>query len=287
MGLVTGTFSVITNDRVDYHCPGCGKEVWAYRGFQGTRCWDCPGTILGGIVRGGTGNIPILKDIGDSITQTTSDLVTNTKRYYYCEGCGKEKWAYGSFKGTRCFECSGPLAILDGTRKVVVNSTIKPITVDLFFKKGPRPRHLSPRGLNKDTEIYRIKVKSVWICHGLIGGVSSVFTGPLTNKAVTHWWVEIETYDDDEWYCAQFDGNNELRLSRHKSEDGVTTCGTRAGGNKHQNCDITTKHTDNLHDRNKTRKISHVIDFMKKYDSAYDILDNNCQHFARALWRFI
>ena len=39
-------------NRVDYTCPGCGREVWALSMWAGNVCWKCPGTILHGIVKG-------------------------------------------------------------------------------------------------------------------------------------------------------------------------------------------------------------------------------------------
>ena len=39
-------------NKVYYKCPGCGDEVWAASTWAGNTCWNCPGTIAHGIVKG-------------------------------------------------------------------------------------------------------------------------------------------------------------------------------------------------------------------------------------------
>ena len=36
--------------------------------------------------------------------ETIVDTVTDNRQYYKCPGCGKEVWAYGSFKSNTCCE---------------------------------------------------------------------------------------------------------------------------------------------------------------------------------------
>lgn len=292
MGVVTATFGVITNTRIYYDCPGCGNEVWAYPGFEGNRCWNCPGTIFQGLTRSVTGKMPIVSDITDSITTTTSDIVTDTRRSYYCKGCGKKKWAYGTFKGTKCWECNGPLNIIEGPTKFTINSTIGPGTFINDLSNGisggkvrhKGPRHLSPSGLKQYTSIKEIRVYSAWIYHGAVGFLVGILSVPLTSNAFTHWWVEIETENSNEWYCAQFNGDCELELTRHYSRYGAREQGKSvASREKYEWKDLTKKHEYSPNNR----MMYHVVNFMKTYDNKYDLIDNNCQNFARALWRHL
>ena len=65
-------------------------------------------------------------------------------------------------------------------------------------------------------KVVKMRVISVWMDHGSIATIGSVFSG-LVGSPVTHWWVEIETEDPDIWYCAQFkkiNGVNDLYLRK-------------------------------------------------------------------------
>jgi len=60
-------------NKVYYSCPGCGGRKWAYGNFAGTRCWDCPGTIVSGI----TNATPVVREV-----KTICETVTNQKTSY-------------------------------------------------------------------------------------------------------------------------------------------------------------------------------------------------------------
>ena len=83
-------------NKVYYDCPGCGNEVWAYSGFAGTRCWDCPGTIISGI----TNATPVISHV-----KTACEAIADVKTKYKCPRCGDPVWAYGQFAGQPCLKC--------------------------------------------------------------------------------------------------------------------------------------------------------------------------------------
>lgn len=82
-------------NRVDYTCPGCGREVWALSMWAGNVCWECPGTILHGVVKG----TPLR--IAETVVTTIGDVKTK----YKCPRCKKDVWAYGQFAGQTCWDC--------------------------------------------------------------------------------------------------------------------------------------------------------------------------------------
>ena len=287
MGVVQALGGIITNTKIYYDCPGCGKRVWAYPGFVGNRCWDCPGTILHGATRTVVGNTPILSDITDNVSNTVLDTVSDNRQYYHCPHCGEEKWAYGSFKGTTCWECGAVVGTLvDAARKTAVDNTVgvaydtlrgQPKFAQLMKKVTKK---LNPRGLNINDKIYRVKVKSVWLLHGSVAAPLSVASATFTNSSVTHWWVSIETYDDDKWYCAMFNGEI-LDIQVCNSESQVTNVGKSVLTFGTNNKSVTIKHDGYP----QNAYMRHVVSFMKKYDGRYNLNNNNCQVFARALYK--
>jgi len=37
-----------TKKKIEYYCPACGNEVWAYAGFEGNTCRSCRPTLKSG-----------------------------------------------------------------------------------------------------------------------------------------------------------------------------------------------------------------------------------------------
>lgn len=126
-------------------------------------------------------------------------------------------------------------------------------------------------------QIHKIKVRSVWLGHGFWAAVGSAVTGPTTGSSITHWWVEIETRDPSTWYCAQFMAPN-LVLTKHNTHEEVTNHGKHAAG---RSGDINISDKVVFYPTNLTMK--EVRDWMGTYNADYDLLKNNCQHFAEAL----
>eukprot|EP00486_Rosalina_sp_Unknown_P010143 CAMPEP_0201586750 /NCGR_PEP_ID=MMETSP0190_2-20130828/135828_1 /ASSEMBLY_ACC=CAM_ASM_000263 /TAXON_ID=37353 /ORGANISM="Rosalina sp." /LENGTH=144 /DNA_ID=CAMNT_0048035303 /DNA_START=74 /DNA_END=504 /DNA_ORIENTATION=+ len=62
--------------------------------------------------------------MGNNPVSTVLDVVTDNKSYYDCPRCGREVWAYGSFKGNICLDCPGTVISS-------VGSTVNMITCDV------------------------------------------------------------------------------------------------------------------------------------------------------------
>ena len=93
MGTIVDT---VTDNKTYYDCPGCGREVWAYGTFVGTRCWDCPGTIISAV----TNATPVVRE-----TKTVFSTLTDDRTTYRCKNCGEKVYAYGQFAGQDCLKC--------------------------------------------------------------------------------------------------------------------------------------------------------------------------------------
>ena len=308
MGNAQAAVGIITNDRRYYDCPGCGREVWAYPGYEGNRCWKCPGTLLQGTVRSVVGNTPYVSKVTDAITTTVADttwsvaknvgttvadVVTDNRRYYTCPHCGAEKWAYGMFKGTTCLKCGKIIgSIADGTRKAVVDNTIKPLTnavaknvfnkPDAIESKEAEDKDLSDIDKYMNLKIKCVKINSIWLLetdydNGKISKIGSVVTGTLTNHSLTHQWVSIETEKSDVWFNCQFYGKH-LSALKCISENDVTK-----KAKEHvlkPGKDVTCRKS--FCPSNKCMR--DVWWYMDKYDGKYSLQDNNCQTFARGLY---
>lgn len=134
---------------------------------------------------------------------------------------------------------------------------------------------------NHDLVVRTVRVRSIWLGDGSYAAVGSFFTG-ITGNTITHWWVEIETNDPNIWFCAQFDNSQNLCLTKHSNSSGVTNAGVLAGGRLNKNPDITDKEIFSPGTFGRYTTISDVYSWMNNYDSTYNLLTNNCQHFGDA-----
>ena len=125
-------------------------------------------------------------------------------------------------------------------------------------------KYLSPGGLNKSDEVYEIRVRSIIYC-----------------KMYTHCWVEIETMKA--WYCAQFDSDHCLTLTEHSSLNEVTERGKEA-----VYCNGISKNVSNKRTyKPNGRTMRDIVSFMKYFDGNYHFINNNSEHFAYALHKWI
>lgn len=142
-------------------------------------------------------------------------------------------------------------------------------------------RYLSPSGLDEDDEVIYIRIRNCWIGNGLVAGFFSFLTGPLVGSSVTHWWAEIETRKA--YYCAQFDGDKDLALTKHSSRSEVEEQGKSVVGSRGESKDITTRDYSSV----SGWKMRNIIDFIRNSDSNYNLMTNNCQHFVLKLFQAV
>ena len=142
--------------------------------------------------------------------------------------------------------------------------------------------YISP-SVDPNDEVIKIRVRNIWIGNGAVAFLGSIFSGPLVGSNITHWWVEIET--KQAWYCAQFNGSRELALTKHSSCWDVTEQGKSAAGSRGESKDITTR--DSYDCSGEGICISDIVSFMKSFNGTYNLVTNNCQHFAISLHQMV
>eukprot|EP00483_Globobulimina_turgida_P011142 UN11163 len=225
-------------------------------------------------------------DVGSAVATpfvavaTTVSGNADRKVYYDCPNCGEEVWVYGAgaaFVGRRCNRCRSNS---DWFKTVSVacsgqSSSMKSSYYD-SSKNSSRLYVVEKNIASSDCKqkIQNIRVRSIWLGHGSISAIGSVFTG-ITGNSVTHWWVEIQA--ENRWYCAQWKKPN-LVLSFHGSRDGVTSEGRSAVGASNEYKNITNKRECG----GNGRTIGDLKNWMNNYiksEGRYDVGTNNCQHF--------
>eukprot|EP00483_Globobulimina_turgida_P011721 UN11743 len=215
-------------------------------------------------------------DVGSAVATpfvaiaTTLSGTHNDKIYYDCPRCHEEVWVYGSgaaFAGRRCNNCRSNT---DFFKTVSVACSDESASAKAAYYTN---YSIVEKSINCSDKIVHIRVRSIWIHHGSISAVESVFTGIATGSTVTHWWVEIET-ENSSWYCAQWK-KPDLVLSSHDSRYGVAEEGKSAIGAEGDSKNITNKHDFST----RGRTIGDLRNWMNDYhkaSGAYDVVNNNC-----------
>merc|ERR1711981_69205 len=82
---------------------------------------------------------------------------------------------------------------------------------------------------NGEGKILQVCVKGMWIKHGALAAIGSLFTYPLVGQAIKHHWIEIET--DNGMYSVQFHGGlNSLFIHKKHSEEDIFKEAKQAAG---------------------------------------------------------
>jgi hypothetical protein len=117
-----------------------------------------------------------------------------------------------------------------------------------------------------------------WEKFSLLGSFVTEF---ISNSPLIHCWVEIQT--ENNWYCAQFEKDFVLRLTKHDSMEGVSERGKLIARNEKNKKITVVKGPYRPRDRN----MGEVLDFMMRYDGKYNLASNNCQHFGKKCYSWI
>eukprot|EP01083_Nonionella_stella_P074716 202805_1 len=234
-------------------------------------------------------------DVGSAVATpfvavaTTISGDADRKIYYDCPNCGEEVWVYvagAAFKGRRCNRCRSNS---DWFKAVSVACSDESLSAKIsYYDSSKNSSRLNIVENNIDSgdckrKIQKIRVRSIWLYHGSVSAIGSMFTGITTGNSITHWWVEIEA--ENRWYCAMWKNPN-LVLSYHGSRDEVTSEGKSAVGARNEDKNITNK--SECGGNGKT--IGDLKNWMNNYiksKGGYDVGTNNCQHFGEALYRWI
>ena len=154
------------------------------------------------------------------------------------------------------------------------------------------PPQLSINGSSYDPEfdgndqILDISVKAIWIKHGCLACLGSMFTYPTVGQTIKHCWSEVRT--NNGVYCVQFHGGaNSIQIHKKNSIEDVVKATKEAGGmdeceNKQIYCLYPMKSiTEN-------KNIDDIKGFAESYADVgkYDLVLNNCQDFSAALYEW-
>eukprot|EP01084_Bolivina_argentea_P170475 295405_1 len=192
-------------NKVYYDCPGCGNEVWAYSIAAGTRCWDCPGTIISGI----TNVTPVISHV-----KTACEAIADVKTKYKCPRCGDPVWAYGQYTGQPCFKCKaknplgGMFDIVTGTISPSTTQVVKTaykianpfeltkmITTDLHSVNGQHHVYASKNSTTKVTHVYLRKTDLLPNGTNTLASSANILLTPVSTITdgnsfwTEHWWI--------------------------------------------------------------------------------------------------
>jgi hypothetical protein len=155
-----------------------------------------------------------------------------------------------------------------------------------------------------DSQLEHMRIRKVYLDHGLLSGPASVLTWMFTHNTVAHWWIQIKLKSSPKIFVAQFtgignDGNKEnigLVLSAHDTQAEADKAGLAEAGRQKDNPSISTgaeiyfdHNFYNWGYRGKRPDIrftmNDLIREMKDQETNYKLLTNNCQDFSRNILR--
>ena len=140
---------------------------------------------------------------------------------------------------------------------------------------------------NGNDKILDITVKSVWIKHGGLAGLGSIFTYPTFGQCIKHHWIEVRT--NNGLYSVQFHGGaNSLFIHKKNSiEDVIKEAKRAAGMSECEDKQIYCVYPVKLIKENKN--MEDIKLFVKSYAEIgrYNLVLNNCQDFSAALYHWI
>jgi hypothetical protein len=136
-------------------------------------------------------------------------------------------------------------------------------------------------------KILDITVKAVWIKHGGLAGLGSIFTYPTVGQIIKHHWIEIRT--NNGLYSVQFHGGaNSLFIHKKNSiEDIIKEAKRAAGMNECEDKEIYCVYPAKSIKENKN--MEDIKLFVKSYAEIgrYNLVLNNCQDFSAALYKWL
>jgi DNA-directed RNA polymerase subunit RPC12/RpoP len=282
-------------NKIYYDCPGCGNEVWAYSGFVGTRCWDCPGTILSGI----TNATPVISHI-----KTLGETITNQKTNYKCPSCGAKVWAYGQFAGQSCWNCKGknPIkAVFDISTGAVstpsafvakeVVKTINPIehiarAVNITVARdGGHHIHISSSDYNKT--IVSVRCRKSDLCKkgwNTLSSAARTILAPVSTILdsntfwIEHWWFLCELSNGE--YITTWKGPEGIIVDKHGTWSSANSCYNNGMNGNNNKCEKTAKGPYS----SSTRTVRELVKKIQNTNSYYNLNSSNCQDYAHGLY---
>jgi len=160
-----------------------------------------------------------------------------------------------------------------------------------ILKRYARPKistyvSMSDPALNGNDQILEVSVKAMWIKHGGLAGIASMFTYPVVGQAVKHHWTEIKT--DNGLYSVQFHGGlNSLFIhKKHSPEDIIKEAKKAAGMDDCKGKNIYIVYP--VERIQQTKTIEDLKKFAESYANLgkYNLALNNCQDFSEAVYKW-
>eukprot|EP01084_Bolivina_argentea_P076884 139376_1 len=150
---ISTAIDAIADNRTYYNCPRCHRRVYAYGAFVGNVCLDCPGTVLSAV-----GNTTSMATCG--ITKPVATVISQI--------------APAVTKTITIIPDAVVSTSIPGCK-----AKHSAATLVWSISKGSVSRY---NGFDENEDIRRIATRSM-----------GIFTGPLTNTGVDHWWMLIQT----------------------------------------------------------------------------------------------
>lgn len=140
---------------------------------------------------------------------------------------------------------------------------------------------------NGNDKIINMAVKAVWIKHGGLAGVGSIFTYPMFGQYIKHHWIEVRT--NHGLYSVQFHGGANCLLIHKKNsiQDVIKEAKNVAGINKCKDKKIYSIRP--VKSIKQDKSMEDLKMFVRSYAQIgkYDLVLNNCQDFSAALYEWI
>ena len=164
---------------------------------------------------------------------------------------------------------------------------LRPILKEYALPKLSTSGNSDDPEFNGNDKVLDITVKAVWIKHGGLAGLGTVFTSATFGQEVKHHWVEIRT--NNGLYSVQFHGGaNSLFIHKKNSIEDIIKEAKNAGGmdeceDKQIYCVYPLKSIK------ENKNMEDIKLFVKSYaeNGKYDLVLNNCQDFSAALYKWI
>jgi len=145
---------------------------------------------------------------------------------------------------------------------------------------------MSDPQFNSNDTILEVSVKSMWIKHGGLAGLGSVFTYPTVGQIIKHHWTEVRT--DNGLYSVQFHGGlNSLFIHKKHSQEDLIKEATKAAGmndsdDKKILCVLPVKSVKEM------KTMEDMKTFVESYANLgkYNLVLNNCQDFSAAIYKW-
>ena len=159
------------------------------------------------------------------------------------------------------------------------------------LKWGKMKHDITTHAKSDGRKVRELKVVKRWLGHGVLSFIMSIFSKILTGQATRHWWVEIKVDSDcgatakaenrvkrGIWYGADQSENDGIQLvGPYFKNDTMRQRSSGVNGKTSKKWSF----GDSCNPKRVT--VDDIRSWMLSQDSGYNVLFQNCQHFATNL----